>query len=224
MPSGKIKAITFDVGGTMIHPWPSVGHVYASAAFKHNQSSLDASELNHRFIMAWRNRINFDYSYTAWGRLVDATFTGLLAKPPSETFFPDLYRAFAKPENWKLYTDVIPTLEELASREIPLAIISNWDERLRPLLSALKLSGYFQSMLISCEIYFLKPSNVIFDHALRSLGVPAESVLHVGDSVSEDVSGARATGLQAVLIDRLGTREPGRITSLGELVEMVPEG
>lgn len=207
----------------MIHPWPSVGHVYASAAFRHNERSLDASELNHRFIKAWRNRIDFDYSYEAWGRLVDATFTGLLTKPPSETFFPDLYRAFAKPENWRLYSDVIPTLEELASRGIPLAIVSNWDERLRPLLNALNLGGYFQSMLISCEIYFLKPSNVIFDHALRSLGVPAESVLHVGDSVSEDVSGARAAGFQAVLIDRLGTQEPGRITSLDDLVEMVTE-
>jgi putative hydrolase of the HAD superfamily len=164
---------------------------------------------------------DFDHSRQAWERIVDNTFEGLLEPRPSESFFPLLYDRFASPASWKIFDDVLPALDEFAVREIPLAIISNWDERLRPLLRALKLNGYFDTILISSEVYFAKPSNVIFEHAIRSLGVPAESILHIGDSVDEDLHGARESGLQSVLLNRASGTYPSQISSLVQVTQLL---
>jgi len=153
---------------------------------------------------------------------VDATFEGILERRPSESFFPALYERFADSAAWKIHEDVVPALEELASRGFPMAAVSNWDERLRPLLKALGLDGYFEAVLVSCELYFAKPSGVIFEHALRKLGVAPGNALHVGDSEVEDVEGARDAGMHALLVDRTGTSGPGRIRALTELLTIVP--
>ena len=117
-----------------------------------------------RFEEAWQGRGDFAHSYQAWANLADTTFAGLVDRRPSDSFFPDLYARFTERDAWRIFEDVIPTLEELASRGVPLAAVSNWDERLRPLLKALNLEGYFEAVLVSSELYFAKPSNVIFEH------------------------------------------------------------
>lgn len=216
-----VRAITLDVGGTLIEPWPSVGHVYAEVAEAAGHPGLDPQLLNERFTSAWRARGDFRHSRQAWARIVDATFSDVIAQKPSESFFPQLYRRFGEAGAWRVHEDVLPSLEELASHDVPLAVVSNWDERLRPLLRALKLEGYFEAILISSELYFSKPSNVIFEHALRKLGLPAGDVLHVGDSEAEDVRGAREAGLQSRLLARPSGNGPGSIGSLTELAGLV---
>ncbi len=211
---GNIQAVTFDVGGTLIHPWPSVGHVYAELAARHGFKSISADLLNHNFAAAWQAKKNFNHTRSDWSDLVNRTFSGVLPQTPSEEFFDELYNRFAEADCWKIYDDVIPTLEELRGREIRLAIISNWDERLPVLLPRLQLARYFEAIIISSEVGFPKPSPVIFEYALRKLGLPAEAVLHVGDNVTEDIEGARAVGMQTALIHRHGHPENGTISSL----------
>jgi putative hydrolase of the HAD superfamily len=211
----SIQAVTFDVGGTLIEPWPSVGHVYARVAAGNGFPGFDPQLLNRQFARAWREKTKFDYSRSAWSDLVGKTFGERWAKVP---FFEPLYERFAQPDVWRIYNDVIPTLDGLVQRGIKVAAISNWDERLAPLLRALRLDGYFQATVISSEIGFQKPSPVIFQNALDQLGLRAESVLHVGDSLQEDVQGARAAGLRAVLLDRHGEKqEEEQIRSLSDL-------
>ena len=197
----QIKAVTFDVGGTLIEPWPSVGHVYAEVAARHGLKTFSAEQLNARFKQAWRARKNFGYSRNDWEELVTEVF-GPDSKPSSETFFGELYDRFAQPDAWHLFEDVVPALDALASREIKLAVISNWDERLRGLLQALKLDRYFEAFAISCEVGFPKPSPVIFEHAAAKLGLSVGSILHIGDSLEMDIDGARAAGFQAMQIHR----------------------
>lgn len=218
----EIRAVTFDVGGTLIQPWPSVGHVYAAVAAEHGCAGLDPAALNQRFAAAWNSRGEFEHSPQAWAGLVDATFAGLVDRRPSESFFPELYERFGDPSAWRIHADVLPTLDELASRGFRLAAVSNWDERLRPLLKALNLDGYFEAVLVSCELYFAKPSGVVFEHALRRLGVTPAETLHVGDSQTEDVEGARSAGLRAVLIARSDPPGEGRIQALTDLLTILP--
>src|ERR1051326_9281154 len=71
-----IRAITFDVGGTLIDPWPSVGHVYAAVAAESGLPAYDPAVLNAQFVAAWRAKANFDYSRAAWASLVVSTFAG----------------------------------------------------------------------------------------------------------------------------------------------------
>jgi putative hydrolase of the HAD superfamily len=220
-----IQAVTFDVGGTLIEVWPSVGHVYAEAAARHGIKRLSARALDRRFKAAWRAATNFRHSRSDWAALVDATFRGLTDRPPSQTFFAELYDRFAEPDAWRIYKDVIPTLEGLMARGLRLGVISNWDERLRPLLGRLKLAGYFEVIIVSREVGSPKPSRGIFEHAVRKLGLPPEAVLHVGDSLAMDVSGARGAGLQALLLHRAGSvARRGHIRSLRELRGLAAEG
>jgi len=209
----QIKAVTFDVGGTLIEPWPSVGHVYAEVAARHKLKHFSPDQLNARFKTAWRARQTFRHSRNEWAELVTEVFGG--TAPPG--FFAELYDRFAQPDAWRIYDDVFPTLDALTSRKIKLAVISNWDERLRPLLHKLKLDDYFEAIAVSLEIGFPKPSPVIFDHAAKSLGLPASSILHVGDSLEMDIAGATAAGFQAIQIHR---GRPSSKNSIGSLIEL----
>ena len=214
-----IKAVTFDVGGTLIQPWPSVGHVYAEVAARHGLKNFSPEQLNARFKTAWRARPNFGHVRHDWEQLVNEVF-GPATTPPG--FFAELYDRFAEPDAWRIFEDVAPALDRLASREIKLAVVSNWDERLRPLLHKLKLDSYFEAYAISIEVGFPKPSPVIFEHAANRLGLPPGSILHIGDSVEMDIAGATAAGFHAVHLHRQpGTASENAIHSLGELVAII---
>jgi putative hydrolase of the HAD superfamily len=198
----KIQAVTFDVGGTLIQPWPSVGHLYAEVAGRNGCRNVAPETLNRNFAAAWREKKNFQHTRQDWADLVDRTFAGLCQSRPSRTFFPAIYERFAQSEAWRIYDDVLPSLDALASKDMPLAVISNWDARLRPLLQQFRLDRYFEIIVVSCEIGFAKPSPVIFEYAAEKLGIVPEHIMHVGDSVHEDVAGAKAAGVQGLLIDR----------------------
>lgn len=195
----SIKAVTFDVGGTLIEPWPSVGHVYAEVAERHGYQFAHEA-LNQRFRAAWKAKRNFQHSRADWAALVQDTF----GTSDCDSFFPELYDRFASAKVWRVFDDVRPTLLRLKEQGTKLGIISNWDERLRPLLESLELAPFFDAIVISAEVGFCKPSPEIFREALRMLALPAGQVLHVGDNEAEDAAGARNVGMQATI------RETGR--------------
>lgn len=221
MPSGsaKIRAVTFDVGGTLIECWPSVGHVYAEVAARNGHTSLSADILNKNFKSAWRKFRNFKHTRADWSALVDTTFRGLVEPLPSKTFFLELYDRFSEPDAWRIFDDVVPALEILKTRGQKLGIVSNWDERLRPLLAKLKLDAYFKTVIVSIEVGARKPACPPFHLACAALGTLPAETLHVGDSLETDVEGARSAGLQARLLTREGPGRaaPGAIRSLREL-------
>jgi dihydrofolate synthase/folylpolyglutamate synthase len=196
-----IRAVTFDVGGTLIKPWPSVGHVYAEVAALHGVA-VDAKALDRQFASAWAAKKDFSYSTADWSSLVEQTFAGLMANAPSAELFDALYRHFATAKPWRAFDDVALCLRELKRRGLKLGIISNWDIRLRPLLRELQLDSYFDSIIISGEVGAQKPDPRIFQAAAAELKFPPESILHIGDSSSEDVACARAAGLQALHLTR----------------------
>jgi putative hydrolase of the HAD superfamily len=198
----NIRAITFDAGGTLLEPWPSVGAVYAAVAAEHGWREVNVAQLNANFAAAWRRKTAFDYSTDAWRQIVEASFAGLVDRAAVDEFFDELYARFEDPASWAVYDDVRPALESLRQRAIRLALISNWDLRLRPLLKRVALAEYFDAILISAEVGVAKPSPWIFREAAAQLGVLPGTALHVGDSEHEDVLGARAAGLAAVRIDR----------------------
>ncbi len=220
----NIRAVTFDVGGTLIEPRPSVGHVYAEVAARHGLRP-DPQQLNRQFAAAWRAKANFDYSRAAWEELVAHAFGDESGVPREVPFFDELYDRFSQPQVWRIYDDVLPALEGLSRRGFKLGVISNWDERLRPLLRLLDLDRFFAAMIISHDMGCQKPSAQIFQEAVRQLAVPASSILHIGDSAGEDVQGARAAGFSALQIQRsLRAAAPGQIGSLRQLESLTGPG
>jgi putative hydrolase of the HAD superfamily len=221
-------AVSFDVGGTLIEPWPSVGHVYATVAAGFGLAGLEPAVLNRGFATAWKRRAGHDYSRAAWQSLVNETFLLAGAAPPSDECFHAFYRRFEQADVWRVFEDVLPTLEALRARGIRLAVISNWDERLRPLLEALELAGWFEVVVVSHEFGQVKPAPDIFLHAAAQLKLPPEVVVHVGDGVREDEQGALHAGMGAALLDRAankaGARAISTLSSLPELLEAFSHG
>jgi putative hydrolase of the HAD superfamily len=219
-PLRSVRAITFDVGGTLIQPWPSVGHIYAEVAARHGLRDIPFDSLNRQFAAAWKNLIAFNYARSEWHSLVNRTFLGLTEVPVSDSFFSDLYACFAQAEAWRIFDDVLPALEFLHSHGLKLGIISNWDERLRPLLRQLNLDRFFQSIIVSCEVGQCKPSATTFNRAAESLGFPPASILHIGDHPILDVDGADSAGFQTLLLTRKPIATPDRLNSLNRLQEI----
>lgn len=219
MRSGqRIQAVTFDVGGTLIEPWPSVGHIYAEVAARFGVRAKPAL-LNDQFAAAWRAKHGFDYSRAAWLDLVERSFAGI-AEPLPNGCFAAVYERFAEPDAWQVFEDVLPALETLARLGVRLGVISNWDERLEPLLERLGLRRHFEIVVVSCHAGFTKPAAEIFRRAAEQLALAPGLILHVGDSRAEDVEGARFAGLHARLIRRDEPSVAGeQIGSLADLVE-----
>ena len=215
-----IKAVTFDVGNTLITTWPSVGHVYADIAARNGLGHLTAALLEERFRAVWPGRLHLTETRVGWEQLVDAVFEGLVEIPPSRSFFAEIYDRFAQAEAWRIYDDVLPVLDELAARGVRLAVVSNWDERLRDLLRRLRLDSRFDAIVVSSEVGHAKPDRAIFDGAAAKLGLPAGQILHIGDSAEMDLHGARAAGFKALQIRRGAAKAgPDHLQSMLELLE-----
>lgn len=217
--SHPVHAVTFDAGGTLLTPRPSVGHVYAEVAAEHGLA-VEPENLNRRFKEAWRAKVTFDYSVAAWRELVRFVFGELIAGDISESLFQDLYNRFRQPSAWYVFEDVRPTLSKLRECGLKLGLISNWDDRLGPLLNALELDSFFDSIVISSDLGYAKPDPRIFQRAQQQLQVRASEILHVGDSQGEDVEAARGAGFQAVLLER-HRRATSSVASLAELPGLV---
>ena len=214
----KVEAVTFDAGGTLIEPWPSVGEVYASVA---REFGIDcsAARLNAQFANAWTTRTGFNYSRDEWHEVVRHSFLGLSEVSPQ--LFDAIYDRFAQADAWLIYDDVIPTLQKLESMDLKLAVISNWDDRLIPLLEKLGLATYFDEIIVSAAHGFHKPHPSIFQHAAARLSVSVNRLLHIGDSLREDVEGARTAGASALRIRRSGRETSTDIQSLTHIATLI---
>ena len=194
-----MRALFFDVGGTLLRPWPSVGAIYASVANRHGMT-VTAESMERAFRESWitLKRPGLTVSRKDWWREVVFRTLG----QENQTCFEELFEIFGRADAWQVFPDVEDTLCEARSRGLHVGIISNWDERLRPLLNEIGLAGYFDSMTISCEVGVEKPDARVFQSALRVADVAANQAVHVGDSRKADVQGAGAVGMTAFLLDR----------------------
>jgi putative hydrolase of the HAD superfamily len=117
------------------------------------------------------------------------------------------------------YDDARPALATARAKGARLIVVSNWDVSLLDVLERVGLAPLVDGVVTSAAVGERKPGPAIFKHALGLAGVAASEARHVGDSLSEDVAGARACGIGALLLRRDGSREPGveTIASLAEL-------
>jgi HAD superfamily hydrolase (TIGR01549 family) len=106
------------------------------------------------------------------------------------------------PAHFSLFPDVARTLRAVRARGVRLMLISNWHAGLRGFCRALGLDTYFDVIVSSFDAGCEKPDPRIFAIACARLGVPPGQVLHIGDSIVDDVEGARAAGLAALHLER----------------------
>ena len=106
--------------------------------------------------------------------------------------------------HFRAYPDALPALAELRGMGLRLVCVSNWDVSLPSVLDRCGLAQGLDAVVTSAGAGARKPDPAIFYAGLNVAGCDAGDALHVGDTESEDVEGARAAGTRALLIDRKG--------------------
>ena len=119
------------------------------------------------------------------------------------------------------YPEVPGVLAALGGRGVARVVVSNWDVSLHDVLERTGLRPLVDTVVISAELGVAKPDPAIFRAALDRLGAATDGALHVGDSVEQDVVGARAAGIDAVLVARNGAAPPEGVRTIASLAELV---
>ena len=207
----SIEAISFDAVGTLFELTKTVGDHYAYVG-REIGIDLDAQSLERAFHAAWKQmprraaidgpRENDDKGW--WRELVDLVLDQVapsLSELDRDNFFEIAYEHFAEAGVWELYPEVHGVLEELQPR-FKLAVISNFDGRLRLILQHLGISTYFSYVFISSELGADKPDPEIFRRAFRIMHLRPDEGLHVGDDPERDWKAAAEAGLSVFRLDR----------------------
>jgi putative hydrolase of the HAD superfamily len=207
-----IQAVTFDVTHTLIH-CPRLGEIYAEVLRRHGIEVTPAEAV--RLVgVVWRElacsaapcrdrwSAHPEGARGWWQRFLERFCEHLEAPPPSRFLAAELFHRFGSAEAWEVYPEVPAVLDALRAGGVRVGVISNWDTRLPELLRQLDLARRFDALVYSSAVGVEKPDSRIFRRALRELGVEAGAALHVGDNPLEDVEGALAAGLRALLLRR----------------------
>jgi putative hydrolase of the HAD superfamily len=226
----SIRLVSFDVGGTLIHPDPSVGTVYAEVLSRRGFACA-AQDVDRAFEASWEtaarqippscerysNSPQGERGY--WRDLLRDMVRRLGGSEVPAGAAAELFERFAQAQTWRIYPDVVPTLKELSRRRVPMAVVSNWDSRLPGLLRELGLRPFFGPLLVSALEACEKPDSRIFHRAAQRAGVLPREVLHVGDRDREDFEGALQAGCLALKVERNGGRGIGLEAVLRRLEE-----
>ena len=205
------KAIFFDAMGTLFYLTESVGHHYALVGAELGLK-LDAATLDTAFHKAWASmparkaidgpRENDDKEW--WAEVVGKTLVEVaptLNELDRDNFFEIAYEHFAAAGVWELYPEVLDALRNLQPR-FQLAVVSNFDGRLRMILEHLGISKFFSHVFVSSEVGADKPDPEIFRRALTFLKLQPDQALHAGDDPERDWKAAAAAGLRIFKLDR----------------------
>ena len=119
------------------------------------------------------------------------------------------------------FADVRPALAAARAAGRRLVVVSNWDVSLNEALDQLGLTRMLDGVVTSAAFGARKPSPAIFEYALGLAGVGASEAIHIGDSLAEDIAGARAAGIEAVLIKRDGDPGPPGVRTITTLTAAV---
>ncbi|MBI3092562.1 MAG: HAD family hydrolase [Candidatus Tectomicrobia bacterium] len=207
----KYDAIFFDMGETLVYHRPSHEEVFYTVL---EQLGWRVSPQQRAAGMRWARQAMSSFD----ARLRDA---GVSPKALEEEFFrafleavgiapitPELIeqvqekqRALRQEQKMVCPPGVHELLRELRGTGYHLGIISNWDASLSRHCDEHGLSPYFDGIHASMLVGSSKPDAGIFQHALAQAGVAPQRALHVGDNYYADVLGARAAGMQPLLLD-----------------------
>lgn len=225
------KAVFFDVGGTLLTVHPSVGDVYAEQARPFGFTG-SVEDLNLHFRKAWKDlggmeslgqQKGLEVERGFWRDVVQRTFDATGGLDDFEACFENIYEAFRSRDAWRLYEDVVASrlVERLKEKGVVLGIVSNWDSRLKEILDNLEIGHQFDFILASTVIGSAKPDPLIFEQALQLSGVSSNEALHIGDEPATDITGAKALGIDAILIDRKNRYPDCDATIIRSFMELV---
>jgi len=213
-----LRAVIFDVDFTLARPGPELGpEGYRKAGERHGLT-LDPARYEEARLAALaslQRHPELEHDDEIWIAFTEDIVRGMGGDAEgSRACAVEVVREWERHENFFLYDDTLPTLEALRAHGLALGLVSNGQ---RDLEAFARHHGLDVDVCVGSMSHgHVKPHRSIFEAALAALGAaPAEAAM-VGDSYADDVAGARALGMRAILLDRDGLHEgePDRIDTL----------
>ena len=208
------EALLLDAMGTLIGLRRSVGHTYAELAADFGLT-LEPAAIDRVFPRIYRQAPPLAFpglegnalrqaELDWWGERIGASVAAASQTRADELppgLVETLFERFADAALWQVYPEVPACIERWRSRPLKLAVVSNFDSRLPPLLADLGLAAALDALVVSSQVGAAKPDPAPFQRALQILQLEAHQVWHVGDS-PEDELGARAAGIRCLMVRR----------------------
>ncbi len=222
----KMKAVLFDLGGTLIKSQP-VSEVMANILKAHGiERSVEEVErargLAEKDVDIEEMPVLGDAFWHKWNMQV-LEHLGVrnekvrLAKRISEVWWQYC--------SVELYPDTQETLRRLRQKGLKIGLVTNGlVSDVREILSRVGLTGLFDVEITSDLVGRMKPSREMFLQALKELSLSPQEVIFVGDHVEYDYRGAKKCGLRTWLVDREGTvgeEDVERIRNLTQLLDYI---
>jgi putative hydrolase of the HAD superfamily len=202
----KLEAVLFDVDFTLAKPGPDLGAEGYRRLGERFELELDPARYDEARILAHdtlERHPELDHDEEIWVLFTERIIRGMGGD--SERAYEcavEMTRAWEQSENFELFEDALPTLEELRRLGLKLGLVSNTGRDLDHFVSLHRLD--VDAAISSRAHGKTKPDPTIFLAVLDRLGVDPAAAAMVGDSVEDDVEGALAVGIRGVLLDREG--------------------
>jgi len=220
MARQPIRAITIDALGTLLELLPPAPPLQAELRALGVEVSLEQAG------RAMKAEIGFYRGHLWMGR--DAAGLAELRRRCAEVLrealeleldLGTIEAALLAAIRFEPFPDTVPALRALRAAGVKLVAASNWDVSLHEQLERTGLTPLLDGALSSSEVGAPKPDPEIFTRALALAGAAPDEALHVGDDLEADVGGARAAGIEPVLIARDGSAPRGvrAVRALDEL-------
>jgi HAD superfamily hydrolase (TIGR01549 family) len=220
-PRKMLRAVLFDVDFTLSRPGPELGpEAYRRVGDAHGLS-LDPARYEEARLAALddlKRHPELAHDEEIWIAFTEDIVRGMGGDAETaRACAVDMVRRWEVHDHFHLYEDALPVLADLRTRGLKLGLISNGQRDLVEFARHHELD--VDVAVGSMSHGRTKPHASIFQAALLALDVAAQDAVMVGDSYADDIEGARALGMRAILIDRerLFPDEADRIEGLGEL-------
>jgi putative hydrolase of the HAD superfamily len=201
-----LQAVLFDVDFTLAKPGPLLGpQGYRDAGRRHGLE-LDPdryAEARAAAIVDLRHHPELDHDEEIWVRFTEDIVRGMGGEGAHcRAVAEAITEGWLRSENFELYEDVLPVLALLRERGLKIGLVSNTSRDLDAFVShfALDVDAWISSRTHGK----VKPSPTIFKAILALLDVEPQAAVMVGDSMQDDIEGARSLGMRAFLVDREG--------------------
>ncbi|NDC54629.1 MAG: HAD family hydrolase [Planctomycetia bacterium] len=201
-PPPGVRAVVFDVVGTLVEPQPAVAVAYQRTALRHGVER-GVAEIDGLFRAAWRRQEAIDAAaprpYATdrarererWRGIVHDVFAHAPAAP---AIFTDLWEHFGRPDAWRPTRHGQALVRQALDAGLAVALASNFDERLLAIARRVEPLTLVPHVFASSELGWRKPAAEFFRAVERHLGCVPEELLLVGDDPELDLAAGRRAG------------------------------